>query len=217
MTSDKPTQEDRPQGQPTADRPDDELTRAARSQKAHSDQGADSDADTAGNDEASTAGALGQLKAERDQLFDRLQRTLAEFQNFRKQSEKRQGELRKFVIKDLVFQLLPIIDSFQSARAALEQDQSVEQVKDGVRFIHDMMLKFLADNRIEAIPSTGALFDPSLHEAVACEPARTVELNRVIREIQRGFRLDDLVIRHARVAVAVPPPTTDVDDDLPKE
>ena len=146
------------------------------------------------------------LRQECDQLKDRLARSLAEFQNFRKQAEKRHLDLRKFVLKDLVYQILPIVDSFQAARAALDQGQNVEQVKEGVKFIHEMLVKFLTDNRVEPILATGQVFNPEEHEAVTCESTSEFEPNRVIRELLRGYRVDDMVVRHARVAVAVAPP-----------
>lgn len=145
------------------------------------------------------------LEAECAKLKDQLQRTMADFQNFRRQSEKRLQELRLFVQKDIFGQVLPVIDNLEAAVEAIKKKPDVDAVIAGVTMVTAMMQKVLVDNRIEAIKAVGELFDPALHEAVTKVPAKGADPNRIVYEIQRGYRSGDAIIRYAKVAVAAAP------------
>ncbi|MCB9832856.1 MAG: nucleotide exchange factor GrpE [Planctomycetes bacterium] len=137
-------------------------------------------------------------------LKDRLQRLAAEYQNFRKQADKRSVESRRFVKRDLVQQLLPVVDNFGHAMQALEQGQDAQNVLFGVKMIHEMLGKFLEDNGVNTIKAVGTDFDPALHEAVSREETDEAPANKVLGEVQKGYVMGDLVVRHARVVVAAP-------------
>lgn len=145
------------------------------------------------------------LRAEIAALEDKLARTRAELQNYRRQSEKRLADERRFIARDLYAQMLPIVDTFGAAMGALEKGQDPANVLVGVKMIHQMLGKLLEDNRVQEIPTQDRAFDPDLHEAVARQESAEVEPNTVLAEVQKGYRMGDLVLRHARVIVASRP------------
>ncbi len=149
-------------------------------------------------------------ETEMAELRDRLQRTTAEFMNFRKQNEKRQRDSRLFVRRDVFEQLLPIVDNFGAAMKALEQGQDAKNVLIGVKMIHEMLEKLLQDNGIKTIEALSQPFDPSLHEAVSREEKEDTDANIVINEIAKGYKMGDLVLRHARVVVSAAPEESEV-------
>ncbi|HGY91689.1 MAG TPA: nucleotide exchange factor GrpE [Planctomycetes bacterium] len=139
------------------------------------------------------------------ELTTRLQRAVADLQNYRKQTEKRIHETRRFTKRDLFRELLPIVDTFKAALAAAEQGQDPESVLVGVKMIHDMLVKFLGDHGVEPIESKGKPFDPNYHEAVTSVPSEDHPPGAVVEEMQPGWKMDDLVVRHSKVIVASPP------------
>ncbi len=147
------------------------------------------------------------------ELRDRLQRTTAEFMNFRKQTEKRQKDARLFVRRDVFEQILPIVDNFGSAMKALDQGQDAKNVLIGVKMIHEMLEKLLTDNGIKPIVAVDKPFDPKMHEAVSQEEKEDVEPNVVLGEVARGYTMNDIVLRHARVVVSVAPKSEEDSSD----
>ncbi len=139
------------------------------------------------------------------ELTTRLQRAVADLQNYRKQTEKRIHETRRFTKRDLFRELLPIVDTFKAALAAADQGQDPESVLVGVKMIHDMLVKFLSDHGVEPIDCSGQPFDPHFHEAVTSVPSEEHPPGAVVEEMQPGWKMDDLVVRHAKVIVASPP------------
>ena len=153
---------------------------------------------------------MGELKA-------RLQRSVADLQNFRKQSEKRLADSRRFIQRDFFRDMLPIVDNFGAALMAADKGQDAESVLVGVRMIHDMMLKMLSDNGMEAIKSEGCAFDPELHDAISKTETEEVDPDVILSEVLKGWRLKDMVVRPARVVVAAAPAATDTAEDAPAE
>ncbi|MFT7617534.1 MAG: molecular chaperone GrpE [Planctomycetota bacterium] len=141
-------------------------------------------------------------ESELAELRDRLQRTTAEFMNFRKQTEKRQKDSRVFVRRDVFEQILPIVDNFGAAMKALDQGQDATNVLIGVKMIQEMLEKLLVDNGIKHILAKDLTFNPNLHEAVSREARDEVAPNVVLAEIAKGYTMGDLVLRHARVIVS---------------
>ncbi len=150
------------------------------------------------------------------ELTTRLQRAVADLQNYRKQTEKRIHETRRFTKRDIFRELLPIVDTFKAALAAAEQGQDPESVLVGVKMIHDMLLKFLNDHGVEPIDSKGKPFDPHYHEAVTSVPSEEHPPGAVVEEMQPGWKMDDLVVRHSKVIVASPP-RDEGEDDQPAD
>lgn len=156
-------------------------------------------------EEAEEVDELTAMTQERDALSERLKRTTAEFQNFRKQIEKHRADDRRFTRCNLIRDLLPVVDGFDAAMAAAENGQDAEQVVIGVKMIHGMLQQFFGDNKVTAINPANEMFDPSNHEAVQTETTEDAAPGTILRVIQPGYSIGDLMVRTARVCVAAKP------------
>jgi molecular chaperone GrpE len=142
------------------------------------------------------------LQAERDELFDRLQRLAAEFDNFRKRSARDNAALTERANERLVKELIRILDDLGRAlEAAAEHEEA--RLEEGVRLVHRSLAELLAKEGLAEI-ETGGRFDPHVHEALLSQPSDAEE-GSVIEVVQKGYKLGDKVIRPARVVVAAPP------------
>jgi molecular chaperone GrpE len=141
------------------------------------------------------------LQAERDELFDRLQRLAAEFDNYRKRNAREQRALSERANERLVKELIPILDDLGRAlEAAAEHEEAT--LEDGVRLVHRAMSDLLAKEGLAEIETDGK-FDPHVHEALLSQPSDKEE-GSVIEVVQKGYKLGDKVLRPARVVVAAP-------------
>jgi len=142
------------------------------------------------------------LQADRDQLFDRLQRLAAEFDNFRKRNAREQASLSGRANERLVKELIPILDDLGRAlEAAAEHEEA--KLEEGVRLVHRALSTLLAKEGLAEIQTEGK-FDPHMHEALVSQPSDAEE-GSVIEVVQKGYKLGDKVLRPARVVVAAPP------------
>ena len=146
---------------------------------------------------------LGALQAERDELFDRLQRLAAEFDNFRKRAAREQGEVLKRANERLVKELLPVLDDLGRALEAAAQHEEAK-LEDGVRLVHRALGELLAKEGLVEVETNGK-FDPHVHEALLSQPSEAEE-GSVIDVVQKGYTLGERVVRPARVVVAAAPP-----------
>ncbi len=145
---------------------------------------------------------LSVLKAELAEQKDKYLRLFAEFDNFKKRNAKERLELFKTAGQDIIRELLPILDDFQRADKAFEQDKNAENYVQGVQLIQEKFQKTLQNKGLKAMESVGATFDVEKHEAIAEIPASTEEQKgKVIDEVQRGYTLNDVIIRYAKVVV----------------
>ena len=158
------------------------------------------------NDEAAQArqeegpdDQLGALQAERDELFDRLQRLAAEFDNYRKRSAREQAEQATRANERLVKELLPILDDLGRALEAAA-DHEEAKLEEGVRLVHRSLESVLERQGLAEIATDGK-FDPHVHEALLSQPSEVPE-GDVLQVIQKGYSLGDRVLRPARVVVA---------------
>ena len=142
---------------------------------------------------------LGALQAERDELFDRLQRLAAEFDNFRKRAAREQGDLLARANERLVKELLPILDDLGRALDAAEEHQEA-QLEEGVRLVHRSLASLLEREGLAEIQTDGK-FDPHVHEALLAQPSE-LEEGAILEVIQKGYRLGERVLRPARVVVS---------------
>jgi molecular chaperone GrpE len=140
------------------------------------------------------------LKAERDQLYDRLARLQAEFENSRKRASREQQEFRDYAVADAIKKLLPIVDSFELALRSPSQDGA--EFRAGIELILRQLQDALGKVGIVAVPAKGEPFNPHLHEAVEVVETSDFPENSVIEELQRGYRLKDRLLRPAMVRVA---------------
>jgi molecular chaperone GrpE len=146
---------------------------------------------------------LGALQAERDELFDRLQRLAAEFDNYRKRSVREQAEQATRANERLVKELLPILDDLGRALEAAT-DHEEAKLEEGVRLVHRSLESVLERQGLAEIATDGK-FDPHVHEALLSQPSELPE-GDVLQVIQKGYSLADRVLRPARVVVSSGPP-----------
>ncbi len=127
---------------------------------------------------------------------------MAEFDNFRKRTMKEKVEIIKNAAEKAMKDILPVIDDFERALQAMNDQKDVEGLKEGVELIYNKFIKYLEANGVKAIESDKAEFDTELHEAVANFPTPEEELKgRVIDTVQKGYKINDKVLRHAKVVV----------------
>jgi molecular chaperone GrpE len=142
---------------------------------------------------------IDQLKAERDQLLDRLARMQAEFENARKRAEREKTEFRDHVTGSVVEQFLPVLDNFE---LALKSTGSAQQLRSGVSLIMKQMEEILEKMQVKAIPAVGESFDPRVHEALGSVERDDVPDQHVAEEIRRGYKIRERLLRPALVRVA---------------
>lgn len=142
------------------------------------------------------------LTQELNDLKDQLLRTMADFQNFRKRAQQDKQLTQRLATEDLIRDLLPILDNFDRTVAAAGQGATMESLLEGVGLVHRQMLTILSQRNLERIKTTGEIFDPEFHEAIATEPNPDVPEGTIIAELEAGYRLGDRTVRPARVRVA---------------
>lgn len=128
---------------------------------------------------------------------------MAEFDNFRKRTLKEKSELVKNAAESVLKGLLPIVDDFERGLQATQNSDDANAVREGMELIYSKLVKYLEQNGVKAMESTGAVFDPEHHEAVAMVPAASEDMKgKVIDTVTKGYTLNgDKVIRFAKVAV----------------
>ena len=130
-------------------------------------------------------------------LYDKYLRLLAEFENYKKRTQKEKEDIYSLAKTDVVTKLLPVIDNFDRAEKVIDD----EAVAEGVKLIHKQFDEFLSKLGVEEIPAEGCEFDPNLHSAVFHEDVEGEPENTVSEVLQKGYRLGERVIRHAMVKV----------------
>jgi len=146
---------------------------------------------------------LEEMRREKDALHERLLRTAAEFDNYRKRVDRERREFMDQTTADVVAGLLPIVDNFERAMQAPDTPES-DALRKGVEMIHRQMLELLRKHGVEPIQALGADFDPNFHQAVFHEASDAHREGEVMEELQRGYMLRDRLVRPAMVKVAKP-------------
>lgn len=140
------------------------------------------------------------LKAQLDVLKDRLLRLQAEFDNYRKRTEKERLEAKKYEAEALASELLPVLDNFERALKT-EVDESSKGFYDGVKMVYEQLLEALKTQGVEQMDVLNKPFDPNLHHAVMQDENDSVESNIITEEFQKGYMIKDKVLRPAMVKV----------------
>lgn len=143
--------------------------------------------------------ALQTKQIELDELNDRYKRVMAEFENFKKRSLKERENLYNSVLGDIISGMLPAIDNLENA---VKADCKDENYKQGVELVQKQFIEFLQKHNVQAIPSIGETFDPSVHEAVGTVSDPEKESQEIVQEYRKGYKLGSKVIRHSMVVVA---------------
>lgn len=150
-------------------------------------------------EESSQRAEVERLQAERDQLFDRLARLQADFDNHRKREARERTEFRDYALVNTVEQFLPVLDNFQ---LALRSQGTAEQLRSGVDLIVRQMEEILRNLGVQPVPTTEARFDPRWHEAIEMVERDDLPDQQVMDEVRRGYTLRDRLLRPALVRVA---------------
>ena len=142
------------------------------------------------------------LRAERDQMFERLARATADFQNTRKRLEADSDQRVQYANSSLIKSLLPVIDNFERALAMDPNKVDAASILKGMQIVHDQWMKVLRDQKVEEIaPQPGEPFDPNRHEALMQQPGDYPE-PAVTQLLQKGYALHGRTLRPAQVAVS---------------
>lgn len=136
------------------------------------------------------------------QLDDLRKRNLAEFENFRKRTEKEKSTMFDMGAKSVVEKLIPIIDNFERGFAGLSEEQMSDPFVSGMDMVYKQLVKALADMGVEPIEAVGKPFDPNLHNAVMHVEDENLGENTVAQEFQKGYLYHGSVVRHSMVQVA---------------
>jgi molecular chaperone GrpE len=153
--------------------------------------------------EGDASDPLDTLQREKDALQDRLLRTAAEFDNYRKRMDRERRELSEYAATSILKDLLPILDNFERALQAPAATDT-DAFRKGIELIHKQMLDLLKTRGVRPIEALGTDFDPNFHQAVIHEPSDDHREGEVMQELQRGYLLGDRLLRPAMVKVAKP-------------
>ncbi len=140
------------------------------------------------------------LRAENTDLRDRYLRTLADFENYRKRSDREKQDFFRFAMADVFRDLLPVLDNFDRA---LEHAEEGDEFHRGVSLIYKQMFDVLQRYGLQTIDQSVVRFDPNIHEAVVREENPSVPSQTVVHILQKGYFLNDRLLRPALVKVAV--------------
>lgn len=137
-----------------------------------------------------------------EELQDRLKRQMAEFDNFRKRTEKEKSAMYEIGARDIVEKILPVVDNFERALASVPEDVKESSFAEGVEMIYKQFMKTLEDAGVEVIEAKGQQFDPNLHNAVMHIEDEAFGENEISQELQKGYKYRGTVVRHSMVQVA---------------
>lgn len=145
-----------------------------------------------------------ELEEKYNELNDKYLRLYSEFDNFRKRTLKEKIELSKTASREVIIDLLPVLDDFERAMKSFDEHKnaSSEEIKEGVHIIYNKLISTLKAKGLEEMDSNGKEFDTDYHEAVTQIPAPTDDMKgKVVDEIEKGYLLNGKVIRYAKVVV----------------
>lgn len=169
----------------------------------------ESTTETENEQEALTPEEFNELKAKAaraDENWEKYVRLTADFDNYKKRAARERSEGMRYANEALIEKLLPVVDNFEAALGAMEgTDTSVDSVKTGVKMIYSQLKAFLTENGAEEIDAAGQEFDPNLHEAVGQEAAADLPEGQIVKQMRKGYKLRDRLIRPAMVVVAKQP------------
>ena len=135
------------------------------------------------------------------QLKDKYLRTLAEYENFRKRSEKEKAQMFELGAKSIIEALLPVVDNFERALSHVQEEEKDSPFVKGIEGIYKQIQKMFADCNIQEIEALGKKFDPALHNAVMTEEEGDAEEDTVTADLQKGYTYRGNVVRHSMVKV----------------
>lgn len=136
-----------------------------------------------------------------EELTDRLTRQMAEFDNFRKRTEKEKTQMYEIGAKSIIEKVLPVVDNFERGLAAVPEENKEDAFVDGMNKIYKQLMTMLEEADVKPIEAVGKEFDPNLHNAVMQTESEEYDSGIVAQELQKGYTYRDSVVRHSMVAV----------------
>jgi len=156
-----------------------------------------------------TAAQIEELKtraAKADENWERLLRTTADFENFKKRAVREREDAVKYANESLIKKVVPVLDNFEMALAAAQNQAAAPQsLQAGVAMIHQQLRNLLLETGLEEVDATGKAFDPNWHEAVSQQDSVDVPEGHILQQLRKGYKLRDRLIRAATVVVAKKP------------
>ena len=137
-----------------------------------------------------------------EELTDRLQRNMAEFDNYRKRTEKEKSAMFEIGARDIIEKILPVVDNFERGLAAVPEEDKGTPFAEGMEKIYKQLMKTLEDTGVKPIEAVGQPFDPNFHNAVMHVDDDSLGENIVAEELQKGYMYRESVVRHSMVKVA---------------
>lgn len=137
-----------------------------------------------------------------EELTDKVKRQMAEFDNFRKRTEKEKSTMYEMGAKDIIERMLPVVDNFERGLASVPESEKNTAFAEGMEKIYKQFQKVLEDAGVKAIEAAGQPFDPNFHNAVMHVEDESLGENVVAEELQKGYMYRDSVVRHSMVKVA---------------
>jgi len=141
------------------------------------------------------------LQEKVDELEDRVKRQMAEFDNFRKRSEKEKSAMFETGAKSVVEKILPVVDNFERGLAGLSEEEMKEPFAEGMNMVYKQLITELEKLEVKPIEAVGCEFNPELHNAVMQVASEEFESGIIAQELQKGYTYRDSVVRHSMVAV----------------
>lgn len=143
------------------------------------------------------------LQEKVDELEDRVKRQMAEFDNFRKRSEKEKSAMFETGAKSVVEKILPVVDNFERGLAALSEEEMKQPFAEGMNMVYKQLITELEKLEVKPIEAVGCEFNPELHNAVMQVESEEYASGIIAQELQKGYTYRDSVVRHSMVAVVV--------------
>ena len=148
---------------------------------------------------------LEQSRKEKEDLYQKVLRAAADFENFRKRSIREKDELRKYAVSSLIEELLPALDNLEIGLAAADNHPEAKAVSDGFRMVAQQLVAILGNNGLECVDPEGEEFDPNFHESVGILPSDEIEDHKIIQVVRKGYTLNGRILRAANVIVSSGP------------
>ena len=137
-----------------------------------------------------------------EELTDRLTRQMAEFDNFRKRTEKEKSQMYEIGAKDIIEKILPVVDNFERGLASMTEEEKTNPFAEGMEKIYKQLMTTLDGLGVKPIEAVGKEFNPDFHNAVMHEESEEAGENNITEEFQKGYMYRDSVVRHSMVKVA---------------
>lgn len=148
------------------------------------------------------AAEVEKLKLEKSELNDKYLRLFAEFQNYKRRTAKEKMEIIQTAGRDVIKSILPVLDDFNRAKKAADDDESIEAFSEGVQLVYEKLHHTMKAQGLKVVESNGEVFNADIHEAITEIPAPTEELKgKVMDTVESGYSLNDIIIRYPKVVV----------------